>query len=144
MPELGGITSNSNAAKEQYYDEQNQNKTTQSIFGESFDQGVKRFGSYLKKKGWVKEEDVDAANAVTTHSSSGITAGDVAGSRTETTVVRINEQKGVKLVLEFATAYAITKVLLPVRIAISVWATPWFARAVLVPVGRGFKGLLGR
>jgi len=35
--------------------------------------------------------------------------------------------------LELAAAYAITKVLLPLRIGFSVWATPWFARTVLMP-----------
>lgn len=49
---------------------------------------------------------------------------------------------GVRIVMEVATAYAVTKVLLPVRIVGSVWATPWFARVV---VGR-FKrfGGLGK
>ena len=49
---------------------------------------------------------------------------------------------GVRIVMEVAAAYAVTKVLLPVRIVGSVWATPWFARVV---VGR-FKrsGGLGR
>lgn len=46
---------------------------------------------------------------------------------------------GVRIVMEVATAYAVTKVLLPVRILGSVWATPWFARVV---VGR-FKRLGG-
>ena len=55
-----------------------------------------------------------------------------------------SDRKGVRLVLEFATAYAVTKALLPLRIAASVWATPWFARAILVPTGKGLKKLLGR
>lgn len=33
-----------------------------------------------------------------------------------------------------ATAYAVTKVLLPLRLIVSVWATPWFARRAVVPV----------
>ena len=32
-----------------------------------------------------------------------------------------------------ATAYAITKALLPLRLILSVWATPWFARVAIVP-----------
>lgn len=54
------------------------------------------------------------------------------------------ERKGARLVVEFATAYAITKALLPVRIAASVWATPWFAKSILGPLGKGAGVLLGR
>ena len=32
------------------------------------------------------------------------------------------------------TAYAITKLLLPARIMVSVWATPWFARTMIEPI----------
>jgi hypothetical protein len=32
-----------------------------------------------------------------------------------------------RVVVEIGLAYALTKVLLPVRIVGSVWATPWFA-----------------
>jgi hypothetical protein len=42
--------------------------------------------------------------------------------------------------IEVATAYAITKVFLPARILLSVWATPWFARVVIGRVG----GIFGR
>lgn len=43
-----------------------------------------------------------------------------------------------------ATAYAITKALLPVRLVFSVWATPWFARATMLPAWRGLKRLFGK
>lgn len=33
----------------------------------------------------------------------------------------------------FATAYAITKVLMPFRIVFSVFATPWFAKISVIP-----------
>ena len=33
----------------------------------------------------------------------------------------------------FATAYAITKALLPLRLILSVASTPWFARVAIVP-----------
>lgn len=49
-------------------------------------------------------------------------------------------EKGSRILVEVATAYAITKVLLPARIVLSVWGTPWFARAV---IGR-FYGLFGK
>ncbi|KAJ0417727.1 hypothetical protein BJY00DRAFT_289208 [Aspergillus carlsbadensis] len=97
-----------------------------------FEEGTRRFTRWLRKKGWV-EEDVDVAGSIST------TAGAVEES-TEAT----GEKKGVRLVLEFATAYAVTKALLPIRIMWSVWATPWFARAVIAPVRRGVRGLFRR
>jgi hypothetical protein len=84
----------------------------------AFDQGVARFGKWLRKKGWVDSEDVGAAAA--------------GGASSE---------QGVRLILQFATAYAITKALLPVRLIASVWATPWFANMVVGPVGRGVGDL---
>lgn len=49
-------------------------------------------------------------------------------------------ERGSRILVEVATAYAITKVLLPVRILVSVWGTPWFARTFIGRVG----GLFGR
>ncbi|KAL5355354.1 hypothetical protein BJX96DRAFT_47888 [Aspergillus floccosus] len=96
----------------------------------AFEEGTRRFGRWLRKKGWI-EEDVDMA----TVTADGPTTEHIHGDR---------EKKGVRLVLEFATAYAVTKALLPIRIAASVWATPWFARVVLSPVGRGVRRVFGR
>lgn len=95
----------------------------------AFDEGTARFGRWLRKKGWVDESDV---SAVAEHevTASGATTG--------------KEWAGVRLVLEFATAYAITKALLPVRIAASAWATPWFARVILNPTTKVAKRLIGR
>lgn len=64
-------------------------------------------------------------------------------SMTEKPIAGSNKE-GVRLVLEFATAYAVTKAFLPVRVAASVWATPWFARTTLVPMGTWLRRLLGR
>ncbi|KAE9364741.1 hypothetical protein N431DRAFT_355138 [Stipitochalara longipes BDJ] len=50
---------------------------------------------------------------------------------------RVGERGG-RILVEVATAYAITKVMLPARILVSVWGTPWFARVVLGRVGRVF------
>ena len=94
----------------------------------SFDEGAARFGRWLRKKGWVDESDV---NTVAEHEST------VSGSI-------VKESAGVRLVLEFATAYAIAKALLPVRIAASVWATPWFARTILTPATKLVRRLVGR
>lgn len=102
--------------------------------GGAFDDGVKRFGRWLKKKGWVEGDDVEAAAAAAATNASG---------GEEQTMIMVEKHEGVRLVLEFATAYAITKALLPVRIAASVWATPWFARVFVGPIGRGVGRLFG-
>lgn len=94
----------------------------------AFDEGAARFGRWLRKKGWVDESDV---TTVADHEANGLTP-------------REKERAGVRLVLEFATAYAITKALLPVRLAASVWATPWFARTVLAPTTRLARKLVGK
>lgn len=44
----------------------------------------------------------------------------------------------------FATAYAITKTVLPVRLVFSVWATPWFARVAVVPTTALVKRIFRR
>ncbi|PWY79625.1 hypothetical protein BO70DRAFT_254765, partial [Aspergillus heteromorphus CBS 117.55] len=80
----------------------------------SFQEKTQKLGNYLRKKGWVEDADVDSAN------SAGVVGGD-------------NEGKGVRLILEVAAAYTIVKALMPLRVVVSVWATPWFARTVLVP-----------
>ncbi len=49
-----------------------------------------------------------------------------------------------KLVLDFAVAYAITKALLPARLLLSVSATPWLARRVVVPISGVFRRVVGR
>ncbi|KAL2001303.1 hypothetical protein VTN02DRAFT_1945 [Thermoascus thermophilus] len=104
----------------------------------AFDEGVRRFGRWLRRKGWVDESDVERVEA----------AAEGAGPARRTAVAAAEEEgkegKGVRLLLEFATAYAVTKALLPVRIVASVWATPWFARVVVGPVGRGLRARLGR
>ncbi|KAJ5831971.1 hypothetical protein N7474_000282 [Penicillium riverlandense] len=95
----------------------------------AFEEGTARFGKWLRKKGWVDEADV---NAVAEHEA------------TTDASKRDKDRTGVRLLLEFATAYAITKALLPVRIAASVGATPWFARTILTPTANTARRLLGR
>lgn len=96
----------------------------------ALNEAVQRFGKWMTKRGWVGSEDVETAanNASKKDGDSLSTA----------------QQKGAQLVLQFATAYVITKALLPLRIVASVWATPWFARVLLGPIGRGIKGIFQR
>lgn len=81
-------------------------------------QGTEKFGRYLRKKGWIDDDSVRI--------------GSEAG------------ESGVRIVVELATAYAITKALLPLRLVLSVWAAPWFARRTVLPVVQLFKGVAGK
>ena len=44
----------------------------------------------------------------------------------------------------FATAYAITKALLPLRLILSVWTTPWFARISVIPFTNAVRRIFRR
>ena len=107
--------------------------------GRPFDEGLNRFGHWLRKKGWVEEMDIDMAAA----SNLSVNA-DVGRNPTESNAAKAMESKGMRLIIEFATAYAITKALLPIRIAASVWATPWLARVAVGPFGRVIGAALKR
>ncbi|KAF6221080.1 hypothetical protein HO133_002761 [Letharia lupina] len=72
--------------------------------------GVEKFGNYFRKKGWLGEE-----------------------GKARRYRWWGRGEGGTRIVVEFATAYAITKALLPLRLILSVWATPWFARVAIVP-----------
>ena len=53
-------------------------------------------------------------------------------------------ENGSRILVEIATAYAITKAILPARLLLSVWGTPWFARVVIGRLGGAVKRALGR
>ena len=76
---------------------------------------TEKSGNFLRKRGWIKDEK-----------RSGRWFG--------------RGEQGTRLVIEAATAYAIVKALLPLRIAFSIAATPTFARWTVVP----FVTLIGR
>lgn len=50
-----------------------------------------------------------------------------------------NPETGTKIILEGAAAYAIVKVLLPVRAALALYLTPIFARLVVIPFSRIYR-----
>ena len=68
-----------------------------------------KFGRWLAKKGWISDDERSGRYFATSES-------------------------GLRIAVELATAYAITKALLPLRLAVSVWATPWFARWTVLPL----------
>lgn len=122
---------------------------------------MEKYGRYFGRKGWFGFSPSSTPSTTTTEVQSAggietaatIEAGSVDGKEmkgqadadVEDTEKRIEQrwhvgEKGSRILVEVATAYAITKVFLPARIVLSVWCTPWFARVVL---GR-FGGLFGR
>jgi hypothetical protein len=114
------------------------------VEGRWVSEGMERFGRYFGRKGWFGFERVEGEN------SAAIRAPAVVGEREKElgqgSLIEETEkkwhvgEKGSRILIEVATAYAITKVFLPARILLSVWATPWFARVVIGRVG----GLFGR
>ena len=95
-------------------------------------QGVERFGKYFRRKGWIKDGEKEEAEREVTEEL-----------RTRDRVWSI-EEGGTRVVVEFATAYAITKMLLPLRIIFSVWGTPWFARITIIPAMGLMRRLFSR
>ncbi|KAK8164655.1 hypothetical protein IWX90DRAFT_140098 [Phyllosticta citrichinensis] len=91
-------------------------------------QGVERFGRYFRKKGWIEEEAEAEAEQEIKHEG---------GERD-----LVLQGGTMKLLVEIGTAWAITKALLPARLLLSTWATPWFARVFLAPFANVFKRTL--
>jgi hypothetical protein len=111
--------------------------------------GVERFGAYFRRKGWIRSGEAEEAErevAELQHERDAVKHQDLSGEEEAKKLRKVDKtwnlsEGGVRLVVEFATAYAITKALLVPRIMFSVWATPGFARWTVVPAVRRFKGL---
>ncbi|KAF2734340.1 hypothetical protein EJ04DRAFT_247508 [Polyplosphaeria fusca] len=95
-------------------------------------QGVERFGRYFRKKGWIRSDEASEAEREVKMDL-----------RRRDKAWNIGEG-GTRLVIEFATAYTLTKMLLPLRIVLSVWGTPWFATRTVIPIANRFKRLFRR
>ncbi|KAJ0114899.1 hypothetical protein J7T55_004641 [Diaporthe amygdali] len=104
--------------------------------------GTAKFERYFTRKGWFGFGKGSAGDG---ESGAGDKAvGEIKGD--DAAVMRRWEGSDEKyrIVVEVALAYAITKVLLPARIVVSVWATPWFAGVMgrvrrVLPWGKGRK-----
>jgi len=87
--------------------------------------GIEKFGRYFRRKGWISGEgEVE------------LEAGE--GDRK---ALMKEDNRGVRLVVETATAWAIVKALMPLRIVVRVWGAPWFARVAVMPVGRAVRSI---
>jgi hypothetical protein len=92
-------------------------------------EGVEKFGRYFKRKGWLGETVKPEAGAA-----------DGGSDGNEWNV----GQDGMKILVEVGTAWAVVKLLLPVRLVGCVWLTPWFARVAVLPVSRVMGRITGR
>ena len=104
-------------------------------YGGQVAEGVRRFEKYFRRKEWFGFSRDDDAVAEAPPSS----ADEDKQAAAAAVMDKWKSDSKYRIVVEVGLAYAITKVLLPVRIAASLWATPWFAsvlaqaRAVLRP-----------
>ncbi|KLU91355.1 hypothetical protein MAPG_09876, partial [Magnaporthiopsis poae ATCC 64411] len=104
-------------------------------YGPYVDEGLGRFERYFRRKGWFGLGE-EAGETVET--------GEGAARPGQDRVAAIQSAQGpYRAVVEVALAYAITKALLPLRIAVSVWATPWFAGVLVRARGLLSKGRKG-
>lgn len=113
-------------------------------------QSMEKFGSYFRRKGWFGfgrdnsggeeggDMGVDGRGAVVLRDDGalvgvgeeeGLEAGWMGMGKRET-IWTVGE-RGSRILVEVATAYAITKALLPARVLLTLWGTPWFASRVL-------------
>jgi hypothetical protein len=86
---------------------------------------TEKFGSYFGRKGWFGFSN-DSCTSDATRGKSW------------------TPDAGAKLLLEVATAYAITKAIIIPRVMLSIWATPWFARVVFSRIATVFARLGNR
>ncbi|KAI3552167.1 hypothetical protein CABS01_06503 [Colletotrichum abscissum] len=92
--------------------------------------GVGMAERYFSRKGWFGFEAQDRGTMT------GQLEGDGEVESTQDVLEKWQRDGKYKVVVEVAMAWAITKALLPARILVSVWGTPWFAGVM----GRG-RGL---
>jgi hypothetical protein len=98
--------------------------------------GVEKFGRYFRRKGWIEAGE----EAEVERRAKG--GGDLPQVEIAKGLKWWNKgEGGMRWIVEFATAYAIVKALLPLRIVVSIWGAPWFARWTVIPVTRAFKKL---
>lgn len=91
-------------------------------YGEQVREGLGRFERYFRRKGWFGFRPGEEENAL------GREADGESGDAREDVLRRwAGADPRYRIVVEVALAYVIVKVLLPVRIVVSLWATPWFA-----------------
>lgn len=121
--------------------------------------GVEKFGNYFRRKGWIDAGDKREAEALVESGEGRNVENEKKPRRRFATFLgrsRDGEdergtgkgmvtkwwgrgESGTRLVVEFATAYAIVKLLLPLRLLLSAWGAASFARWTVVPFNNMVK-----
>jgi hypothetical protein len=104
-------------------------------------EGVDKFGRYFRRKGWLGEAVVPEGGLGSKGEDELGLGGGKGGLDSDTWNISAD---GMKILVEVGTAWAIVKVLLPVRLVGCVWLTPWFARVAVLPVTRLMGRIRGR
>lgn len=88
-------------------------------YGSYVRDGLRRFEKYFRRKGWFGfgQDDEEASKSLDGQN----------GDDKAVLEKWENASPKYRILVEVALAYTVVKVLLPVRIALSVWATPWTA-----------------
>lgn len=105
--------------------------------------GVEIFGKWARKRGWI-DEGVYQSLGKEAEKVEEEERADKQGKHPVRTKWWNRSEGSVRWIVELATAWAVVKVFLPLRIVLSVGLTPAFARLVTIPIGRGVKGLFSK
>lgn len=95
-------------------------------------EGVEKFGRYFRKKGWIEEKDEAQVEQETKK-------GHARQVHKRMSPVWNKSEDAGRLLVETATAYAVVKLMLPLRIALSVWWAPAFARLTAIPIANAVR-----
>ena len=100
-----------------------------SLWGGDLAETSAKFARYFTKKGWFGFGQDETADDGAQQRAAGTQTTSQERGEPDESARRYDAQY--KVVTEVAIAWLITKGLLPARIALSVWATPWFAGVML-------------
>ena len=100
--------------------------------------GVEKFGNYFRRKGWIDADEQKDAELLAANGEAE-RAEQAGKSRGRVTKWWGRGEAGTRVVIEFATAYALVKLLLPLRLVLSAWGAPWFARWTVIPISNIVK-----
>ena len=101
-------------------------------------EGVEKIGRWFRRRGWIGEEEKADVEAQTRAGKARLFEEQ---QSTTSEARKKNNESGGRLLVEVATAYAIVKALVPVRLFVSALWAPWFARQVLARASRIFTKL---
>lgn len=101
-------------------------------------QGAEKFARYFRRKGWITEQDEHEVQDKTLQGQASSYENPAISKQSNRT------ENSTRWIVELATAYAIVKISLPLRLALSVWASPWFARWTIIPVGNAVRSIWAR